>query len=169
MTRSYATNNSGRSDSVGVVGEDRDATVRSSNRRKRTPESDSSSVTINPAVYAGMNSKKDIPRTFPFSGGFILYLLRANNALFFCISALKSLLRPPKLAPSAWQLYFTDWIQKQQASGTRKLNVAQAAKEAGQEYALLSLAEKEASGLNDVMILIITYLSFSPTSVAHRR
>lgn len=72
---------------------------------------------------------------------------------FFCISALKSLLRPPKLAPSAWQLYFTDWIQKQQASGTRKLNVAQAAKEAGQEYALLSLAEKEASGLNDVMIL----------------
>jgi hypothetical protein len=59
--------------------------------------------------------------------------------------ALKSVLRPPKLAPSAWQLYFTDWIQKQQASGTRKLNVAQAAKEAGQEYACLSNAEKEAS------------------------
>ncbi|KAF9569267.1 hypothetical protein CPC08DRAFT_701777 [Agrocybe pediades] len=56
---------------------------------------------------------------------------------------LKSVLRPPKLAPSAWQLYFTDWIQKQQASGTRKLNVAQAAKEAGQEYACLSPAEKE--------------------------
>ncbi|KAF5322788.1 hypothetical protein D9619_000607 [Psilocybe cf. subviscida] len=55
----------------------------------------------------------------------------------------KSLLRPPKLAPSAWQLYFTDWIQKQQAAGTRKLNVAQAAKEAGQEYACLSTAEKE--------------------------
>jgi len=64
------------------------------------------------------------------------------------------LLRPPKLAPSAWQLYFTDWIQKQQASGTRKLNVAQAAKEAGQEYALLSLAEKEASEPNDVMIFV---------------
>ncbi|MCQ6264000.1 hypothetical protein MLD55_18940, partial [Alcanivorax sp. MM125-6] len=48
---------------------------------------------------------------------------------------LKSVLKPPKLAPSAWQLYFTDWIQRQQASGTRKLNVAQAAKEAGQEYA----------------------------------
>ncbi|KDR83996.1 hypothetical protein GALMADRAFT_236555 [Galerina marginata CBS 339.88] len=58
-------------------------------------------------------------------------------------SPLKSVLRPPKLAPSAWQLYFTDWIQKQQASGTRKLNVAQAAKEAGQEYACLSVAEKE--------------------------
>ncbi|KAH9482531.1 HMG1/2-like protein [Psilocybe cubensis] len=58
-------------------------------------------------------------------------------------SPLKSVLRPPKLAPSAWQLYFTDWIQKQQASGTRKLNVAQAAKEAGQEYACLSPAEKE--------------------------
>ncbi|TFK43764.1 hypothetical protein BDQ12DRAFT_662349 [Crucibulum laeve] len=56
---------------------------------------------------------------------------------------MKSLLRPPKLAPSAWQLYFTDWIQKQQLSGTRKLNVAQAAKEAGQEYACLSTAEKE--------------------------
>ncbi|KAF8204747.1 hypothetical protein BJ912DRAFT_1018044 [Pholiota molesta] len=48
-------------------------------------------------------------------------------------SPLKSVLRPPKLAPSAWQLYFTDWIQKQQASGTRKLN----------EYACLSPSEKE--------------------------
>jgi len=62
---------------------------------------------------------------------------------FIFLAALKSVLRPPKLAPSAWQLYFTDWIQKQQASGTRKLNVAQAAKEAGQEYACLSPAEKE--------------------------
>ncbi|KAG6817875.1 hypothetical protein H0H87_001707 [Tephrocybe sp. NHM501043] len=57
--------------------------------------------------------------------------------------ALKSVIRPPKLAPSAWQLYFTDWIQKQQAYGTRKLNVAQAAKEAGQEYACLTNEEKE--------------------------
>ncbi|TFK68188.1 hypothetical protein BDN72DRAFT_769649 [Pluteus cervinus] len=56
---------------------------------------------------------------------------------------LKSVLRPPKLAPSAWQLYFTDWIQRQQATSTRKLNVAQAAKEAGQEYASLSTEEKE--------------------------
>ncbi|KAF9263721.1 hypothetical protein L218DRAFT_864919 [Marasmius fiardii PR-910] len=56
---------------------------------------------------------------------------------------LKSTLRPPKLAPSAWQLYFTDWIQRQQALNTRKLNVAQAAKEAGQEYASLSAEEKE--------------------------
>ncbi|KAF9077026.1 hypothetical protein BDP27DRAFT_1209653 [Rhodocollybia butyracea] len=55
----------------------------------------------------------------------------------------KSALRPPKLAPSAWQLYFTDWIQRQQASNTRKLNVAQAAKEAGQEYASLTVDEKE--------------------------
>ncbi|KAI9513269.1 hypothetical protein F5148DRAFT_1157379 [Russula earlei] len=55
----------------------------------------------------------------------------------------KSLLRPPKLAPSAWQLYFTDWIQRHQASSTRKLNVAQAAKEAGVEYARLSAEEKE--------------------------
>ncbi|KAF7290953.1 hypothetical protein HMN09_01273900 [Mycena chlorophos] len=56
---------------------------------------------------------------------------------------LKSMLRPPKLAPSAWQLYFTDWIQRQQASSNRKLNVAQAAKEAGAEYASLSEEEKE--------------------------
>jgi hypothetical protein len=55
----------------------------------------------------------------------------------------KSVLRPPKLAPSAWQLYFTDWIQRHQETSTKKLNVAQAAKEAGQEYALLSAAEKE--------------------------
>ncbi|EPQ59154.1 hypothetical protein GLOTRDRAFT_70334 [Gloeophyllum trabeum ATCC 11539] len=55
----------------------------------------------------------------------------------------KSVLRPPKLAPSAWQLYFTDWIQRHQATSDRKLNVAQAAKEAGQEYAGLSAEEKE--------------------------
>lgn len=57
----------------------------------------------------------------------------------------KSLLRPPKLAPSAWQLYFTDWIQRHQATSHKKLNVAQAAKEAGQEYAKLTSEEKEAS------------------------
>ncbi|KAJ7646471.1 hypothetical protein FB45DRAFT_890535 [Roridomyces roridus] len=55
----------------------------------------------------------------------------------------KSMLRPPKLAPSTWQLYFADWIQRQRASSTRKLNVAQAAKEAAQEYASLSEEEKE--------------------------
>ena len=66
-------------------------------------------------------------------------------------------MRPPKLAPSAWQLYFTDWIQKQQASGTRKLNVAQAAKEAGQEYACLSNAEKEASILFIISISSSNY------------
>ena len=56
---------------------------------------------------------------------------------------LKSVLRPPKLAPSAWQLYFTDWIQRHQAYSHKKLNVAQAAKEAGQEYARLSAEQKE--------------------------
>ncbi|KAF9534676.1 hypothetical protein CPB83DRAFT_755606 [Crepidotus variabilis] len=84
-------------------------------RRKRSPETD---FPIPGAAPSSLGAKKDD-------------------------TPLKSLLRPPKLAPSAWQLYFTDWIQKQQASGTRKLNVAQAAKEAGQEYALLSTAEKE--------------------------
>lgn len=56
----------------------------------------------------------------------------------------RSELRPPKLAPSTWQLYFTDWIQMHQTnSGDRKLNVAQAAKEAGAEYAQLTPEEKE--------------------------
>ena len=68
--------------------------------------------------------------------------LHFDRSLFYTAPT-KSELRPPKLAPSAWQLYFTDWIQRQQASNTRKLNVAQAAKEAGQEYACLSAEEKE--------------------------
>ena len=61
------------------------------------------------------------------------------------LAPLKSTLKPPKLAPSAWQLYFTDWISRHQASSQKKLNVAQAAKEAGQEYAKLSAEEKEVS------------------------
>lgn len=62
----------------------------------------------------------------------------------------RSELRPPKLAPSTWQLFFTDWIQKHQtqsvgdaSSGRKKLNVAQAAKEAGLAYANLLPEEKE--------------------------
>ncbi|KAH8118729.1 high mobility group box domain-containing protein, partial [Phellopilus nigrolimitatus] len=58
---------------------------------------------------------------------------------------LRSALRPPKLAPSTWQLYFTDWIQRHQLlhGADKKLNVAQAAKEAGAEYAGLSPEQKE--------------------------
>lgn len=80
--------------------------------------------------------------------------------LFYCVLiyiALKSVLKPPKLAPSAWQLYFTDWIQRQQASGTRKLNVAQAAKEAGQEYASLSTEQKEVSAFFPYLYDVRTY------------
>ena len=62
----------------------------------------------------------------------------------------KSMLRPPKLAPSAWQLYFGDFIQRAQANSTKKINVAQAAKEAGQEYANLSTAEKEVRFLSNL-------------------
>ncbi|KAJ7930093.1 hypothetical protein B0H13DRAFT_1595724, partial [Mycena leptocephala] len=69
--------------------------------------------------------------------------LRRRTRRTKAVPPMKSMLRPPKLAPSAWQLYFTDWIQRQQASSSRKLNVAQAAKEAGQEYASLSEEEKE--------------------------
>lgn len=66
-----------------------------------------------------------------------------SNVPFSRAAPMKSSLRPPKLAPSAWQLYFTDWIQRHQATSPKKLNVAQAAKEAGQEYARLSAEEKE--------------------------
>lgn len=64
------------------------------------------------------------------------------------LAPLKSVLKQPKLAPSAWQLYFTDWIQRHQATNTRKLNVAQAAKEAGQEYANLTSEEKEVRSIS---------------------
>lgn len=128
MTRGYTR----RADSVT---DDRDATVR---RKKRSPEDD---TPIPSTSKAASDSRKPI----------ISPLHSPPKSLSL---ALKSVLRPPKLAPSAWQLYFTDWIQKQQASGTRKLNVAQAAKEAGQEYACLSNAEKEASTLPHPYILI---------------
>jgi len=73
---------------------------------------------------------------------------------------LKPVLKPPKLAPSAWQLYFTDWIQRQQASGT-KLNVAQAAKEAGQEYASLSPQDKEVIFIPRLLFFFLSFL-FQP-------
>jgi hypothetical protein len=69
-----------------------------------------------------------------------LWLINDSSSL---AAPQKSMLRPPKLAPSAWQLYFTDWIQKHQQTSSKKLNVAQAAKEAGAEYAALSADEKE--------------------------
>jgi hypothetical protein len=82
---------------------------------------------------------------------------------------LKSALKPPKLAPSAWQLYFTDWIQRQQQLNTRKLNVAQAAKEAGQEYASLSAEEKEVcfTGIYFVYNHLTKILSRSHINAGH--
>ena len=73
---------------------------------------------------------------------------------------MKPVLKPPKLAPSAWQLYFTDWIQRQQASGT-KLNVAQAAKEAGQEYASLSPQDKEVISISHLLFFFLSFLFLS--------
>jgi hypothetical protein len=66
---------------------------------------------------------------------------------------LKSELKPPKLAPSTWQLYFTDWIQRHQLNSDKKLNVAQAAKEAGAEYANLTPEQKEVRSLFDFEFL----------------
>jgi hypothetical protein len=57
---------------------------------------------------------------------------------------LKSELRPPKQAPSMWQIYFADWLQDHKARQPQdKLNVAQAAKEAGQLYKTLNAEQKE--------------------------
>jgi hypothetical protein len=118
MTRSY----SRRAESE-TINDEQDSTVR---RKKRSP----------PIEDLGPSTRANDSRQFY---SFLIWPIIDMTLS----AALKSVLRPPKLAPSAWQLYFTDWIQKQQATGTRKLNVAQAAKEAGQEYACLSAEEKE--------------------------
>ncbi|PVF91129.1 hypothetical protein CPB86DRAFT_720031, partial [Serendipita vermifera] len=56
----------------------------------------------------------------------------------------KSELRPPKQAPSMWQIYFADWLQDHKTRHPHdKLNVAQAAKEAGQLYKTLDEEMKE--------------------------
>lgn len=59
-------------------------------------------------------------------------------------SVLKSHLKPPKQAPSAWQVYFTEELQKIKAEqpGAR-LNVAHVAKDAGQRYAALPEEKKQ--------------------------
>ena len=86
------------------------------------------------------------------------------------IAPQKSSLKPPKLAPSAWQLYFTDWIQRHQATSQKKLNVAQAAKEAGQEYAKLSPAQKEVRSMQilSVFVLIDDRFHLSLTGAVHK-
>ncbi|KAN0060878.1 hypothetical protein ACQY0O_006612 [Thecaphora frezii] len=57
---------------------------------------------------------------------------------------LKSHLKPPKQAPSAWQIFFTEELQKIKAqSPGEKLNVAHVAKDAGQRYAALPDKAKE--------------------------
>lgn len=51
---------------------------------------------------------------------------------------LRSHLKPPKQAPSAWQVYFTEELQKMKAEQPgERLNVAHVAKDAGQRYAAL--------------------------------
>lgn len=59
-------------------------------------------------------------------------------------SALKSRLKPPKQAPSAWQIFFTEELQKIKAqSPDERLNVAHVAKDAGQRYAALPESKKQ--------------------------
>ncbi|PWN48317.1 hypothetical protein IE53DRAFT_370728 [Violaceomyces palustris] len=57
---------------------------------------------------------------------------------------LKSHLKPPKQAPSAWQIFFTEELQKiKSKSPEERLNVAHVAKAAGQRYAALPESKKE--------------------------
>jgi hypothetical protein len=57
---------------------------------------------------------------------------------------LKSHLKPPKQAPSAWQVYFTEELQKmKQEQPGERLNVAHVAKDAGQRYAALPAEERK--------------------------
>lgn len=59
-------------------------------------------------------------------------------------STLKSRLKPPKQAPSAWQIFFTEELQKIKAqSPDERLNVAHVAKDAGQRYAALPESKKQ--------------------------
>jgi hypothetical protein len=124
--------------------EEREATVRARRR---------SSTRAEEAEFEQDGATRDTSRTcFSRSSLFV------NSRL---AAPLKSVLRPPKLAPSAWQLYFTDWIQRQQANSSRKLNVAQAAKEAGQEYASLSEEEKEVRVFLSALYSLSDVLFFS--------
>lgn len=57
---------------------------------------------------------------------------------------LRSHLKPPKQAPSAWQVYFTEELQKMKAASPgERLNVAHVAKDAGQRYAALPEERKK--------------------------
>jgi hypothetical protein len=58
-------------------------------------------------------------------------------------------LRPPKQAPSIWQIFFTDWLSNKRAFGDEhsKLNVAQEAKEAAKAYSELSEEQQSVSAL----------------------
>ncbi|KAL5529999.1 hypothetical protein ACEPAF_6256 [Sanghuangporus sanghuang] len=110
---------------------DPDATVR---RRKRTSKAQTPSPSLRPsALSPGREKSRELSLDPPSPS-------RSSREDM----PQRSELRPPKLAPSTWQLYFTDWIQRHQMNnGDRKLNVAQAAKEAGAEYARLTSEEKE--------------------------
>ena len=116
---------------------DPDATIRRSLKRSQQPQDESRSTADKSSSEAS---------AYPFH---LSHLFPYHQSCSHSVPP-KSLLRPPKLAPSAWQLYFTDFIQRAQANTTKKLNVAQAAKEAGQEYANLNAAEKEVSSLSNL-------------------
>ncbi|KAG8777306.1 hypothetical protein FRC12_000440 [Ceratobasidium sp. 428] len=68
-------------------------------------------------------------------------------------------LHPPKRAPSAWQLFFTEYIQNYKKVNPRgNLNVAQAAKDAGVMYKALTPEQKEASKLCQKFVHFTDYI-----------
>jgi hypothetical protein len=76
---------------------------------------------------------------------FAVYCLHCPDERHLATPPQRSVLHPPKQAPSVWQIFFTDWLQKQKSSAAegKKLNVAQEAKEAGHVYNELSEEARE--------------------------
>jgi hypothetical protein len=87
----------------------------------------------------------------PASGTYLgLDLLSKSPHLIFSLDVIaatapqKSVLHPPKLAPSTWQIFFTEQLQLiKLKSPDQKLNVAHAAKDLAQVYKNMSAEEKE--------------------------
>ena len=120
--------------------EDRDATVR---RRKKPGSGASPSPRSRPTSLV----ETDV---FTAAGGHSREgsSEKEKEETLASVAPARSELKPPKLAPSTWQLFFTHWIQQHQMQhGDKKLNVAQAAKEAGIVYARMSDKEKEVCGV----------------------
>ncbi|TDL14436.1 hypothetical protein BD410DRAFT_203772 [Rickenella mellea] len=73
----------------------------------------------------------------------------------------------PRPAPSTWQLFATEWLKRMQVEAemrgdlnAKRFNVAQAAKDAGREYVMLTPEQKEvSSGVSPHSFKVLAFLS----------